>query len=104
MREVIHVGGEPKASQRTLALTTDNSISSRGLLTGRELQVFASIGRGKTSKEIASDLGITLQTVRSHRKGICRKLRIHSTAELIYAAALAAVHSPQTEYSTTPWR
>lgn len=75
------VGGNP----------AHDDIMEKTFLTPRELQVFGCLGQGKTSKEIATVLGISLQTVRSHRKGICRKLRLHSSAELIRSAAIAAI-------------
>ena len=58
-------------------------------LTLRELQVLHLIGRGQTTKEIATALQIAEGTVSDHRKKICRKLGLHSTCEL---AACAAAH------------
>jgi hypothetical protein len=45
------------------------------------------VGKGKTSKEIADILGVSVFTVANHRKHICHKLNIHSTAELASYAA-----------------
>lgn len=59
-------------------------------LTSREADVLTLIGQGKTTKEIAALLAISAQTVGNHRKHICRKLDLHSTAEM---AAYAATHS-----------
>ena len=56
------------------------------VLTGREREVLASIGRGNLTKEIAVLLGISESTVAEHRKRICRKLDLHSTAELVACA------------------
>lgn len=61
-------------------------------LTTREADVLALIGRGKTTKEIAALLGISVETVGNHRKQLCRKLNIHSTAELAAYAACRSVH------------
>ncbi|SPF53599.1 hypothetical protein SBA4_5720008 [Candidatus Sulfopaludibacter sp. SbA4] len=44
------------------------------------------IGRGKTTKDIANLLALSVGTVGTHRKSICRKLRVHSTAELVERA------------------
>jgi DNA-binding CsgD family transcriptional regulator len=52
------------------------------LLTAREREVLALIGRGETTKEIARILGISPATVGNHRKHLCRKLNMHSTARL----------------------
>lgn len=56
-------------------------------LTARELQIVALLGEGRSSKEIAAVLGLSVQTVANHRKHICRKLGVHSTAELVAHAA-----------------
>jgi two-component system response regulator NreC len=58
-------------------------------LTVREKEVLALIGEGKTSKEIARILGVSVETVSNHRKHICRKLDLHSTAALVAHAAHA---------------
>jgi DNA-binding CsgD family transcriptional regulator len=55
-------------------------------LTTREHEVMILLGRGKTSKEIAIQLKISAATVGSHRKALCRKLNVHSTAELVHFA------------------
>lgn len=52
-------------------------------LTNRERQILAMIGRGQTSKQIALALGLSVYTVNNHRKSICHKLGIHSTAALV---------------------
>jgi DNA-binding NarL/FixJ family response regulator len=56
--------------------------------TSREREILSLISAGKTSKEIAESLKVSAATIASHRKNICRKLGIHSTAALIrYAIA-----------------
>jgi DNA-binding CsgD family transcriptional regulator len=55
----------------------------------RERQILFLIGMGKTSKEIATSLKISVATIGSHRRNICRKLGIHSTAALIQYAMAA---------------
>jgi len=52
-------------------------------LTAREVQVLDLIGRGLSTKEIAGMLGRSVETISNHRKHICKKLGIHSTAELV---------------------
>lgn len=52
----------------------------------REAEVLALVVRGFINKEIADQLCISLPTVISHRKNICKKLHIHSVSALtIYA-------------------
>ncbi|HWC95515.1 MAG TPA: helix-turn-helix transcriptional regulator [Candidatus Sulfopaludibacter sp.] len=59
-------------------------------LTARELQVLALVGEGKTSKQVAEALHLSVETVANHRKHICRKVGLHSTAELVAYAVRAA--------------
>ena len=56
-------------------------------LTPREREVFEHVAQGKTSKQIADTLTISVHTVNNHRKRICRKVGVHSTAELVASAA-----------------
>jgi len=65
--------------------------NNRNRLTRREQQVLTLIGEGKRSKDIAAFLGISVATVSSHRKQICRKYGLHSTSALI-CRALAERH------------
>ena len=60
-------------------------------LTPKEEEVLMLIGQGKTSKEVATEMQLSVQTVANHRKSICAKLRLHSTAALVSYAA-RAVH------------
>ncbi len=52
-------------------------------LTQRETEVLELIAQGKTSKQIAESLRVSVHTIGNHRKHICRKLRLHTTAELV---------------------
>jgi DNA-binding CsgD family transcriptional regulator len=56
-------------------------------LTGREQQVLMMVGSGRTTKEIASTLGTSVETIANHRKHICQKLDVHSTAQMVSVAA-----------------
>jgi DNA-binding CsgD family transcriptional regulator len=59
-----------------------NGTFSADILTNTESSVLSLIGQGKTSKEIAAALKISVLTVGNHRRNICKKLNFHSTAEL----------------------
>jgi DNA-binding NarL/FixJ family response regulator len=51
-------------------------------LTSREREVLVHIADGLSNKEIASQLGVGVRTVETHRERIMRKLNIHSVAGL----------------------
>lgn len=57
-------------------------------LTDRELQVFRLIGEGRTTRQIAEDLSLSIKTIESHRQHIKSKLAIESAAQLIQRATL----------------
>lgn len=52
-------------------------------LSGREREVLQLIAEGKSMKEIASLLGISVKTVETHRMRLMGKLDIHETAGLV---------------------
>jgi DNA-binding NarL/FixJ family response regulator len=56
------------------------------LATPREIQIIRLLAQGKSNKQIASELGITVRTVDTHRAKIMLRLGLHSLAELIHYA------------------
>ncbi len=52
-------------------------------LSGRERQVLQLVGEGMTTRDIASQLGISVKTAESHRTRLMKKLDIHETASLV---------------------
>ncbi|NOD77277.1 MULTISPECIES: response regulator transcription factor [unclassified Ruegeria] len=56
--------------------------SAREALTGREQTILLELAQGKSNKEVAQKLEISVRTVETHRKNIKRKLGISSTAGL----------------------
>lgn len=60
-------------------------------LSPRELQVLRLIAEGKTSKEIAVILNLGLQTVRSYRKTMMKKLNVNNVAGLTQLALSAGL-------------
>lgn len=56
------------------------------MLTDREKEILKSLSRGNSFKLIASDLGISFETVRTHIKRIYDKLHVHSQGEAISKA------------------
>jgi two-component system response regulator NreC len=53
------------------------------LLTSREREVLQMIAEGKTNKEIATSLNLSVYTIEAHRGRIMDKLNLHSTSELV---------------------
>lgn len=60
-------------------------------LSPRELQVLRLVAEGKTSKEIAVMLDLGLQTVRSYRKTMMKKLGVNNVAGLTHLALSAGL-------------
>ncbi|PWU25134.1 MAG: DNA-binding response regulator [Candidatus Rokuibacteriota bacterium] len=63
-------------------------------LTGREREVLQLVAEGRTTKEIAKRLGISVKTADSHRTRIMRKLDIHATAGLVRHAIRVGLIQP----------
>jgi len=64
-------------------------------LTNRELEILQHIVAGKSNKEIASELDLSVNTVSVHRANIMDRLGIHKTAELVvYAIRNGLVNLP----------
>jgi DNA-binding NarL/FixJ family response regulator len=64
-------------------------------LTQRELEILQHIVAGKSNKEIASELNLSVNTVSVHRANIMDALGIHKTAELVvYAIRNGLVNLP----------
>jgi DNA-binding CsgD family transcriptional regulator len=55
-------------------------------LSDRELQVFRWIGLGRSTRQIAETLHLSIKTVESHREHIKQKLRLESATELSHRA------------------
>jgi two-component system, NarL family, response regulator NreC len=53
------------------------------LLTTREREVLQMIAEGKTNKEIATTLNLSVYTVEAHRGRVMEKLNLHSSGELV---------------------
>jgi DNA-binding NarL/FixJ family response regulator len=53
------------------------------LLTSREREVLQLIAEGKTNKDIATLLNLSVYTVDAHRGRVMEKLNLHSTGELV---------------------
>jgi DNA-binding CsgD family transcriptional regulator len=52
------------------------------------------LAEGKSNKETASALGISVMTVETHRSNIMHKLGAHSVAELVHYAVRQKIITP----------
>jgi FixJ family two-component response regulator len=62
------------------------ALEAYALLTYREREVFALLARGKMSKDVAEELGITPATVKIFKANVMKKLGIESIADLVQMA------------------
>ena len=67
-------------------LTGGDVEDSFDLLTDREREILQLVAEGKTNKEVANRLGLSVHTVDTHRGNILQKLNLHSVPELILYA------------------
>jgi DNA-binding NarL/FixJ family response regulator len=94
-QEIGELCRQRRASAGVSAASADGGESEVPLqrrLTEREDEIFALIGRGRSSREIAAQLHLSQRTVETHRKNIIAKLGV-SGPELVRLAAL----------QLTPW-
>ena len=63
------------------------------LLTAREREILQSLAEGKSNKDIAALLNLSLFTVETHRRNLQEKLNLHSVAELILYAVRKGIIS-----------
>jgi DNA-binding NarL/FixJ family response regulator len=91
IREV-HSGGSPMSGSiaRKVVQTLQAQAATRAVtraetdaLSAREIEVLQALSKGHTYKQIASDLGISLGTVRTYIQRIYEKLHVHSHAEAV---------------------
>jgi len=53
------------------------------LLTSREREILTMVAEGKTNKEIANTLSLSVYTVESHRGSVMEKLNLHNTGDIV---------------------
>ena len=61
---------------------TPTATAPDDLLTSREREVIQLLAEGKTSKEVAVTLNLSVKTAETHRTNLMRKLDLHSIADL----------------------
>jgi DNA-binding NarL/FixJ family response regulator len=70
-------------SIRSNGVISDIAKTVRDRLTPREREIVQLLSEGKSSKEVAVTLGISVKTSETHRANIMRKLEIHSVSQLV---------------------
>jgi DNA-binding NarL/FixJ family response regulator len=66
---------------------------TRSRLTPREREIVQLLAEGKSTKEVAVALGLSVKTAETHRSNIMRKLELHSVSDLVlYAVRNNIVH------------
>src|SRR5438445_2166747 len=76
-----YVGGG--VSQAVVEACRAAAAQERGRLTSRERQVVQLVAEGKSTKQVAALLGITLKTAEFHRARVMKKLDVHDVAGLV---------------------
>jgi len=82
----LHLGLDSHYSVTELAEPTDPLRARRTALTPRELDVVQLLAEGKSNKQIAAELAISVRTVEVHRSHVMRKIRVRSVVGLVYYA------------------
>lgn len=67
-------------------LQQQNLQDSYDLLTDREKEILQLLAEGKSNKEVAARLELSLYTVETHRSNLMQKLNLHNTAEIVLYA------------------
>ena len=79
----------PKVAQMMLdgyLRPQESDASEKCVLTPREREVIQLVAEGKTTKEVATALNLSVKTAETHRTNLMRKLDLHSVADLtLYA-------------------
>jgi DNA-binding NarL/FixJ family response regulator len=73
----------PKISRAVVDAYLSKTYASSDPLSGRERQVLQLVSEGKSTKDVAAQLGISVKTAESHRTRLMKKLAIHETASLV---------------------
>ena len=66
-----------------ISLLSNGNNSSPSVLSPRELEILKLIADGRSAKQIAAQLNLSIKTIEAHRQNIMEKLNLRSVAELI---------------------
>ncbi len=73
-------------------LTDESSLDAS--LTARERQIIQLLAEGKSNKEVANSLGISVKTAETHRARLMQKLNLHSIADVVHYAVRNRIIEP----------
>lgn len=76
-----------------LANADDDGVA-HAVVTAREREIIQLLAEGKSNKEAASTLGISVKTIEAHRANIMRKLNLHSVSDLVRYAIRNKITQP----------
>ncbi len=83
----VYAGGSPMSSQIARKVIASfqkkDSIDEVEILTPKEKQVLKSLAKGLRYKEIAEELSVSMETIRSHARNIYEKLQVQSRTEAL---------------------
>jgi len=89
-----HIYVSPAISMMAVQRILEEKPSAQGpglaALSDRELHVFKAVGAGKSNKEIAAELNLSIKTIETYREHIKYKLGLSSGAQLVARAKRAA--------------
>jgi two-component system, NarL family, response regulator NreC len=88
--------GLSKIAPDLQALAASNNGYPRGsVLTSREQEVMRLLAEGRTVREVASELSLSVKTVEAHKLNLMRKLDIHNRTSLVEYAVQRGLIAPQ---------
>lgn len=95
---ILHEEQNPQALSRIIpdlqALAASNNGYARPpLLTAREQEVMRLLAEGRTVREVAAELSLSVKTVEAHKLNLMRKLDIHDRASLVEYAVEKGIAS-----------
>lgn len=83
----VHIGGSPMNSRIARKVIASfqhkNSIDEVDILTPKEKEILKALAKGLRYKEIADEMKISIETVRSHARKIYEKLQVQSRTEAL---------------------
>jgi len=90
-----------RATEAILTIFNEGKSSSgdpgeptRDRLTSREREIVQLLAEGKSNKEVASFLCVSVKTIETHRANVMRKLKLHTVTELVRYAVRHKIVEP----------